>query len=77
MSRTILIVDDDHGILQLVSEYLGEKGYRVVKSALLIGVVLTRHFMCPLNDLTAALLAMQQGQLEQVVPVHSQDELAR
>jgi signal transduction histidine kinase len=46
-------------------------------SALLIGVVLTRHFMRPLNDLTAALLAMQQGNLEQVVPVRSQDELGK
>ena len=30
MSKTILVVDDDRGILQLVSEYLSEKGYRVV-----------------------------------------------
>jgi DNA-binding response OmpR family regulator len=30
MSKTILVVDDDRGIVQLVSEYLSEKGYRIV-----------------------------------------------
>ncbi|MCC7446251.1 MAG: HAMP domain-containing histidine kinase [Anaerolineae bacterium] len=43
--------------------------------ALLVGIVLTRHFMRPLTDLTLALRAMQKGQLEQEVPVRSQDEL--
>lgn len=43
--------------------------------ALLIGVLLTRYFMHPLTDLTSALRAMQHGNLEQVVPVRSQDEL--
>jgi signal transduction histidine kinase len=44
-------------------------------SALLVGILLTRHFMRPLRDLTLALRAMRQGNLEQVVPVRSQDEL--
>ncbi len=43
--------------------------------ALLIGVILTRYIMRPLRDLTLALRAMQQGNLEQQVPVRSQDEL--
>src|SRR5579864_1224947 len=30
MSKTILVVDDDRGILRLVSEYLTEKSFRVV-----------------------------------------------
>jgi len=43
--------------------------------ALVVGIILTRHFMRPLTDLTLALRAMQKGQLEQEVPVRSQDEL--
>src|SRR5258707_8136453 len=43
--------------------------------ALLIGIILTRYIMRPLRDLTLALRAMQQGNLEQQVPVRSQDEL--
>src|SRR5258708_7822838 len=43
--------------------------------ALVVGFILTRHFMRPLNDLTEALRAMRHGHLEQVVPVRSQDEL--
>jgi signal transduction histidine kinase len=43
--------------------------------ALFVGSILTRHFMRPLRDLTLALQAMRQGQLEQEVPVRSRDEL--
>lgn len=43
--------------------------------ALLVGILLTRHFMRPLRDLTVALRAMQHGNLKQEVPVRSQDEL--
>jgi signal transduction histidine kinase len=43
--------------------------------ALLIGIALTRLFTRPLRDLTGAIHAMHQGQLDQEVPVRSQDEL--
>lgn len=43
--------------------------------ALLIGVLLSRHFLRPLRDLTQAIGAMHRGSLNQQVPVRSDDEL--
>jgi two-component system, OmpR family, sensor histidine kinase BaeS len=43
--------------------------------ALLIGILLSRHFMRPLTELTQAITAMQQGDLNQQVEVRTQDEL--
>lgn len=43
--------------------------------ALVLGVVLARTLTHPLRELTAAIRSMSQGQLEQRVVVHSQDEL--
>lgn len=43
--------------------------------ALVGGIFLVRHFTRPLQDLTHAIHAMQQGQFGQAVPVRSQDEL--
>jgi signal transduction histidine kinase len=45
--------------------------------ALLAGVLLVRHFMRPLQDLTQAIQQMQQGQFGQAVPVRGQDELGK
>jgi signal transduction histidine kinase len=43
--------------------------------ALVLGVILARTLTRPLGELTAATRAMAQGDLEQRVPVRSQDEL--
>lgn len=43
--------------------------------ALLIGLLLSRHFLRPLTELTAAIRAMRQGELRQEVHVGTQDEL--
>jgi signal transduction histidine kinase len=45
--------------------------------ALLAGTFLVWHFMRPLQDLTHAIQAMQQGQFGQAVPVRTQDELGK
>jgi two-component system, OmpR family, sensor histidine kinase BaeS len=44
-------------------------------TALLIGLLLSRHFLRPLSELTKAITAMQQGDLNQQVQVRNQDEL--
>ena len=54
---------------------VGAAGAGVV--ALLIGVLLSRHFLRPLRDLTLAIGAMQRGKLNQQVPVRSEDELGK
>jgi two-component system, OmpR family, sensor histidine kinase BaeS len=43
--------------------------------ALLIGILLSQHFLRPLKELTHAITAMQQGNLEQQVQVRTNDEL--
>jgi two-component system sensor histidine kinase BaeS len=43
--------------------------------ALFLGVLLARTLTRPVRELTAATRAMAKGELEQQVPVHSQDEL--
>ncbi|MBZ0299091.1 MAG: HAMP domain-containing protein [Anaerolineae bacterium] len=43
--------------------------------ALLIGILLSRQFMRPLSELTAAIAAMRQGDLNQRVEVRTRDEL--
>lgn len=43
--------------------------------ALLLGIILARSLTGPLRELTRATRAMATGDLEQQVPVHSQDEL--
>jgi len=45
--------------------------------ALIIGVVLARTLTRPLRELTRATQAVAQGQLEQTVPVRSEDELGQ
>jgi signal transduction histidine kinase len=44
-------------------------------TALLIGVLLSRYFLRPLAELTTAITAMRQGDLNQQVQVRTQDEL--
>ncbi len=43
--------------------------------ALLVGLLLSRHFLRPLTELTLAIRAMRQGKLSQQVQVRTQDEL--
>ena len=43
--------------------------------ALLIGILLSRQFLRPLTELTGAIRAMKQGNLNQQVQVRTQDEL--
>ena len=43
--------------------------------SLLIGTLLSRHFLRPLNDLTHAITAMKSGHLNQQVTVRNDDEL--
>lgn len=43
--------------------------------AVLIGLLLSRHFLRPLHDLTRAIAAMEQGNLNQQVRVRGSDEL--
>jgi signal transduction histidine kinase len=43
--------------------------------ALLIGIILSRHFLRPLSELTVAIQAMRQGNLNQQVQVRTRDEL--
>ncbi len=44
-------------------------------AALLVGLLLSQHFLRPLGELTHAITAMQQGDLNQQVQVRSKDEL--
>jgi signal transduction histidine kinase len=44
-------------------------------AALLIGILLSRHFLRPLTELTTAIKAINQGDLNQQVKVRTQDEL--
>lgn len=44
-------------------------------TALLIGILLSRHFLYPLTELTSAITAMRHGDLSQQVEVRTQDEL--
>ncbi|HEX2905612.1 MAG TPA: ATP-binding protein [Phototrophicaceae bacterium] len=46
-------------------------------AALLIGVLLSRHFLRPLRELAKAITAMKHGDLNQRVEVRSQDELGQ
>ncbi len=50
-------------------------GVGAAAAALLIASVLSRHFLSPLTELTRAIKAMKQGNLEQQVEVRTQDEL--
>ncbi|MCZ2094919.1 MAG: HAMP domain-containing protein, partial [Anaerolineae bacterium] len=43
--------------------------------ALLVGLLLSRHFLRPLAELTTAIRGMRQGELSQQVRVRTQDEL--
>ena len=43
--------------------------------SLLIGILLSRHFLRPLAELTRAITAMKQGDLNQQVVVRTRDEL--
>lgn len=43
--------------------------------AVLLGIVLSRHFLDPLTELTSAIAAMRQGKLGQQVEVRTRDEL--
>lgn len=43
--------------------------------ALLVGLLLSRHFLRPLMELTVAIRAMRQGELSQQVQVRTHDEL--
>jgi signal transduction histidine kinase len=45
--------------------------------ALLIGILLSKHFLSPLAELTKAISAMKQGNLSQQVPVRTHDELGK
>lgn len=45
--------------------------------ALLIGILLSRHFLSPLKELTNAISAVKQGDLAQQVPVRTTDELGK
>ncbi len=44
-------------------------------AALLVGLLLSRHFLRPLTELTQAITAMKQGDLNQQVQVRTRDEL--
>lgn len=46
-----------------------------ISLALLLGIVLSRHFLRPLTELTSAITAMRQGDLNQQVQVRTRDEL--
>ncbi|MCC6893236.1 MAG: HAMP domain-containing protein [Anaerolineae bacterium] len=46
-----------------------------ISLALLIGILLSRQFLRPLNELTSAIHAMKQGHLNQQVQVRTRDEL--
>lgn len=46
-------------------------------TALMIGMLLARLFSRPLTELTTAITAMAQGELNQQVQVHSRDELGK
>lgn len=46
-----------------------------VAVALLVGLVLSRHFLRPLTELTEAIRAVRQGELSQQVQVRTNDEL--
>ncbi|MEO8611482.1 MAG: ATP-binding protein [Chloroflexota bacterium] len=46
-----------------------------VSLALFLGIVLSRHFLRPLSELTSAITAMRQGDLNQQVQVRTRDEL--
>jgi signal transduction histidine kinase len=46
-------------------------------TALLIGILLSRHFLRPLSELTQAITAMKHGDLSQQVQVRTQDELGQ
>lgn len=45
--------------------------------ALVIGILLSKHFLSPLTELTKAISAMKQGNLSQQVPVRTHDELGK
>ena len=53
--------------------FIGAVGASAI--ALLIGIILSRQFLRPLSELTSAIAAMRQGDLNQQVQVRSQDEL--
>lgn len=53
--------------------FIGAVGASAI--ALLVGIVLSRQFLRPLSELTAAIAAMRRGDLEQKVRVRSRDEL--
>ncbi len=53
--------------------FIGAVGASAI--ALLVGILLSRQFLRPLTELTSAIAAMRQGDLEQKVRVRSRDEL--
>lgn len=46
-----------------------------VGAALVVGAILSQRMMRPLNELTTAIRAMRHGELDQRIPVRTQDEL--
>jgi signal transduction histidine kinase len=46
-----------------------------ISLALFLGIILSRHFLRPLTELTSAITAMQKGDLNQQVQVRTRDEL--
>jgi signal transduction histidine kinase len=46
-----------------------------VSLALFLGIILSRHFLRPLSELTSAITAMRRGDLNQQVQVRTRDEL--
>lgn len=67
----------EQGYLNRTNQALLIGAFGAGTTALLIGMALARHFSRPLTELTSAIAAMAQGDLNQQVPVRSHDELGK
>jgi signal transduction histidine kinase len=61
--------------LQTLDKLIVRAGGAALALALLVGILLASTMTRPLRELTTALRAMAHGQLQQEVPIRSQDEL--
>ncbi len=65
----------EQGYLDRTNQALAIGGVGAAAVALLVGLLLSRHFLRPLTELTTAIRRMRQGELNQQVEVRTQDEL--